>query len=67
MSSSDRHRAASTPNTGADPYVDWLDRVQRGRGRHAAITKNLNTWSSYKTWADKVKGSWSDQGENGKK
>jgi hypothetical protein len=32
--------------------------MQRTRGRHAAITKNLYTWSSYKHWADKVKGSW---------
>jgi len=29
--------------------------------RHAAITKNLYTWSSYKHWADKVKGSWEEE------
>jgi hypothetical protein len=32
--------------------------MQRTRGRHAAITRNLYTWSSYKTWADKVRTSW---------
>jgi hypothetical protein len=45
----------------ANPYGNWLDRVQRTRGRHAAITKNLYTWSSYKNWADRVKDSWDDK------
>ena len=30
-------------------------------GRHAAITTNLYNWHSYKSWADKVKGSWEDK------
>ncbi len=42
----------------ADPYSSWLDRMQRARARHAAITKNLYTWSNYKTWADKMRDSW---------
>ena len=80
MSSSDRGRGesaarrdttpggtASTPTTPADPYATWLDRMQRARTRHAAITKNLYTWSNYKTWADKVKDSWEDEGEKEKK
>jgi hypothetical protein len=67
MSSSDRVRATSAPQAAADPYANWLDRMQRGRGRHAAITKNLYTWSNYKTWAEKVKGEWTDEGEKGKK
>ncbi|MBK7251984.1 MAG: hypothetical protein IPI06_14250 [Gammaproteobacteria bacterium] len=66
MSSSDRLRTEPVARTGAaDPYASWLDRMQRGRGRHAAITKNLNTWSNYKSWADRIKGSWTDQGESG--
>jgi len=36
----------------------WLDRMQRSRTRHAAITKNLHTWSSYKSWSEQVKGAW---------
>jgi len=32
--------------------------MQRARARHAAITKNLHTWSNYKNWADQVKDSW---------
>ena len=30
-------------------------------GRHSAITTNLYNWHSYKSWADKVKGSWEDK------
>ena len=71
MSSSDRGRGDSpgartepatskTPGTpdAADPYANWLDRMQRARVRHAAITKNLYTWSNYKNWADRMRDSF---------
>jgi hypothetical protein len=72
MSATDRGRGnlpgkqQEPPTTGAaadpaEPYPDWLDRVQRARGRHAAITRNLNTWSSYKTWADRMRESFEDE------
>jgi hypothetical protein len=48
------------PASVADPYSTWLDRVQRARGRHAAITRNLYSWSNYKNWADRVKTNWDD-------
>jgi hypothetical protein len=32
--------------------------MQRARVRHAAITKNLYTWSNYKNWADRMRDSW---------
>jgi hypothetical protein len=35
--------------------------MQRARARHAAITKNLYTWSNYKNWADRMKDSFEDQ------
>ena len=69
MNSSDRTRgspaqgedaAAAPPASGQDPYGSWLDRMQRARARHATITKNLQTWSRYKSWAEQVKGSWDD-------
>ena len=43
MSSSDRSRnvANGAPPVGSDAYAAWLERMQRTRGRHAAITKNL--------------------------
>jgi len=50
--------AAAAP---AEPYPDWIDRVQRARGRHAAITRNLNTWSNYKNWADRMRESFGDE------
>jgi hypothetical protein len=50
--------AAADP---AEPFPDWADRMQRARARHAAITRNLNTWSSYKSWADRMRESWSEE------
>ena len=73
MSSTDRGRGnvpakqQEPPVTGqaaagsTEPYPEWLDRVQRARGRHAAITRNLNTWSSYKNWADRMRESFGDE------
>jgi hypothetical protein len=74
MSSSDRGRGnapskpkdqqpSSVPPAAdpAEPYPDWMDRMQRTRARHAAITRNLNTWSSYKNWADRMRESWEDE------
>lgn len=53
-----------SPPVGADAYATWLDRMQRARARQAAITRNLYTWSNYKSWADQVRDSWqgSDSG-----
>jgi hypothetical protein len=73
MSSTDRGRGNAPskqkdpPSSGpaaeesGEPFPDWMDRMQRARGRHAAITRNLNTWSSYKTWADRMRESWEDE------
>lgn len=69
MGSSDRGRddapgtqrdpaPASGPAAGTDAYASWLDRMQRARARQAAITRNLYTWSNYKSWADQVRDSW---------
>lgn len=76
MSSSDRGRGdapgprhepapagtTSGPVDPTDPYANWLDRMQRARARHAAITKNLYTWSNYKNWADKMRDTF-DEGD----
>jgi hypothetical protein len=75
MSSSDRGRGdipgarpdlsspvkAPGPADAADPYASWLDRMQRARARHAAITKNLYTWSNYKNWAERMKDSFEEE------
>lgn len=68
MSSSDRARndptlpaGNSTSTAGeTDPYASWLERMQKARVRHAAITKNLYTWANYKSWTERVKGSWEE-------
>ena len=43
---------------GWEAYSTWLNRAQKGGGRHAAITRNLNSWNNYKNWADKIRNSW---------
>ena len=48
----------SPPPSGAEAYARWLEHMQRTRTRHAAITRNLYTWSNYKNWADKVRHDW---------
>lgn len=56
-------KPASSPpaQPGADPYANWLERMQRARARHAAITKNLYTWASYKSWADRMRDAWNEE------
>jgi hypothetical protein len=53
----------AAPMAGTEEYGSWLDRMQRARTRHAAITRNLHSWSNYKSWADQVKGSWEREPE----
>jgi hypothetical protein len=55
--------ALPPPLVGTEEYGSWLDRMQRARTRHAAITRNLYTWNNYKNWADQVKGSWEQEAE----
>lgn len=45
----------------AELYAEWMERMKRGRGRHAAISRNLYTWSNYKNWADRMKDSFEDE------
>lgn len=77
MSSSNRSRddapagheppaTGANPPAGSDAYANWLDRMQRARARQAAITRNLYTWSNYKSWADQVRDSW-QSGDSGLK
>ena len=42
-----------------DPQRNWLERSQGpANPRHAAITRSLHSWSSYKSWTDKVRHGW---------
>jgi hypothetical protein len=54
LTSTGEHRALGS----TELYADWAARMQRSRGRHAAINRNLNTWSNYKSWSEKVRQSW---------
>jgi hypothetical protein len=35
--------------------------MQNVRARHDAITRNLNTWSNYKNWAERMRTAWSEE------
>jgi hypothetical protein len=35
--------------------------ADRIRGRHAAITDNFNDWRRYKSWAEKIRGTWEEK------
>lgn len=48
--------------SGAEAYARWLEHMQRTRTRHAAITRNLCTWSNYKNWAEKMRHDWQAEG-----
>jgi len=50
----------STPAASRDGYVNLLKREKVG-GRHGAITTSLYSWHSYKSWADKIRGSFEDK------
>jgi hypothetical protein len=50
---------------GAEAYARWLEHMQRTRTRHAAITRNLYSWSNYKSWADKVRHDWQNEDPKG--
>jgi len=66
LTSTGRHRAWAGEALGSvvragpprDVQRNWLDRGQPTNSRHAAITRSLNTWSSYKSWTDKVRHGW---------
>ena len=49
---------AASPST---PFPNWLERMQNVRARHDAITRNLNTWSNYKNWAERMRTSWNEE------
>jgi hypothetical protein len=38
------------------------DDTHSTRLRHAAITRNLTTWSSYKIWVEQMRDSWQPDG-----
>ena len=44
--------------SGAEAYARWLEHMQQTRTRHAAITRNLYTWTNYKNWAEKMRLDW---------
>ncbi len=60
----ERRRATDQPartrarNGGVDAYGNWLDGARKSGDRHSAITRTLYNWSSYKSWADRMRSSW---------
>lgn len=56
------HRRAPRVDTGAvKPAVAVPEHADKTSGRHAVITENLNTWSSYKSWVQRIRGTWEEK------
>jgi hypothetical protein len=53
--------AQAFPPAAPDTYTNWLDRTQRARARHSAITQNLYSWANYKNWAERMRTTWDDE------
>ena len=53
-------RPVVPPRDGASPWPARGQRIKGGNARHAAITKGLSNFPSYKSWAEKAKSNWSD-------
>jgi len=51
---------ALTPPGSPAGYVNLLKPEKIG-GRHGAITTSLYSWHSYKSWAEKMRGSWDEK------
>jgi len=55
-------RRAPRVVTGAvKPAAAVPKNADKTSGRHAAITNNLNHWSSYKNWVEKIRGTWEER------
>jgi hypothetical protein len=54
-------KSPALPTAAPDTYTNWLDRTQRARARHSAITQNLYSWANYKNWADRMRNNWEDE------
>ena len=46
------------PGITRDAHANLLKRGEKVGGRHAAITNTLYSWHSYKSWAERMRGSW---------
>ena len=57
---SDPVRPARTPSAS---FPNWDERMHSAPARHEAITRNLNTWSSYKSWAERMRSTWQEDAE----
>ena len=52
------------PRVGAGtvkPAATVPKNADKTSGRHSAITNNLNNWSSYKSWVEKIRGTWEER------
>jgi len=50
-------RSLEVPGTPVPPRP-VVPRARAVGGRHSAITRNLQSYASYKSWAEKMRSSW---------
>jgi hypothetical protein len=56
-----RRRAPRVETGALKPASAMPKNADKTSGRHAAITNNLNDWSSYKNWVEKMRGTWDER------
>lgn len=59
--------AAVRAGTPREMQRNWLERSQPANPRHGAITRTLYNWNSYKSWTDRVKGSFDKERDKDKR
>ncbi|MEN9705440.1 MAG: hypothetical protein RLZZ393_1319 [Pseudomonadota bacterium] len=45
----------------SERYTEWVARIERSKGRQAAVSRNLRSLTNYKRWAETVRGNWEDE------
>jgi hypothetical protein len=55
------HRAPRVATGTVKPAATVPKNADKTSRRHAAITNNLNNWSSYKSWVEKMRRTWEER------
>lgn len=55
---------AANDADGWQRYRHWISKAPAPRGRRVGIDPALYSWKGYRTWTEKVKRNWDDDGDD---